>query len=68
MRYSTNDGSTFADCGSRPGTETFQDREWIMVDNTPTSACYGNLYVTWHSTNQEKVAVSTDGCATFGAA
>ncbi len=26
---------------------TFNDKEWVAVDNTPTSAFYGRIYVTW---------------------
>lgn len=71
VRYSTNGGATFTDCASRPGSETFQDREWMVIDNTPSSPCYGTIYVTWNSQmpgsyNQERVVSSTDNCATFG--
>src|SRR2546425_3953304 len=27
--------------------QTFNDKEWIAVDNTPTSPFYGRIYVTW---------------------
>lgn len=64
MRRSTDNGATWTDCG-RPGTNTAEDRQWHTVDNTPSSPCYGNIYITWHNSNQEKVARSTDNCATF---
>jgi hypothetical protein len=65
MRSSTDGGLTFTDCGSRPGADTFEDREWITADNTPSSPCYGTLYATWHATNSEKVSRSTDNCSTW---
>lgn len=68
MRRSTDNGATFTDCG-RPTTATNSDRQWHVVDNTPTSPGYGNIYMTWHDGNQEKVAVSTNAqnCATWNA-
>jgi hypothetical protein len=30
---------------------TFNDKEWIAVDNTPTSPFYGRIYVTWSQFN-----------------
>ena len=65
LRYSTNNGSSWADC-ARPSTGTSEDREWIVVDNTPTSACYGTIYATWHNANQQKVARSTNSCSSWG--
>ncbi len=65
MRSSTDGGLTWADCG-RPGSTNTEDREWITVDNASGSPCYGTLYGTWHSLNSQKVARSTDECATWG--
>src|SRR2546425_5803755 len=31
--------------------QTFNDKEWIAVDNTPTSPFYGRIYVTWSQFN-----------------
>jgi len=76
MRYSATNGSSWANCG-RPGAQTSEDRQWHVVDNTQqydangdgvvdtTNACYGNIYITWHNSNQEIVARSTDNCATW---
>jgi len=64
MRRSTDNGATWTDC-ARPGTDTSEDRQWHTVDNTPSSPCYGNIYITWHNSNQEKVARSTDNCASW---
>jgi hypothetical protein len=64
LRYSTNNGASWADCG-RPGTNTSEDREWLVVDNTPTSSCYGTIYTTWHNSNQQKVARSTNNCSSW---
>lgn len=64
MRYSSNNGASWADCG-RPATGTSEDRQWHVVDNTPSSACYGNIYVTWHNSNQERVARSTNNCSSW---
>jgi len=64
MRYSSDNGATWSDCG-RPDSETGEDRQWHVVDNTPTSSCYRNIYITWHNLNQEKVARSTDNCLTW---
>ncbi len=65
LRYSEDNGVTWADCANRPGYHSDEDREWITVDNTPSSACYGTIYATWHATNSEKVARSTTNCATW---
>ena len=65
LRKSTNNGQTWSDCGGRPGNADFEDRNWHVVDNTPASACYGNIYITWHESNTEKVARSTDDCASW---
>jgi len=64
MRRSTDNGATWTDC-ARPGANTSEDRQWHTVDNTPSSPCYGNIYITWHNSNQEKVARSTDNCASW---
>jgi hypothetical protein len=34
-------GSSALDCSQ------FNDKEWVAVDNTPTSQWYGRIYVTW---------------------
>ncbi len=64
MRYSTDNGANWADC-ARPDNGTGEDRQWHVVDNTPTSACYGNIYITWHNSNQEKVATSSNNCSSW---
>ena len=64
MRKSTDNGGTWSDCG-RPDTATNSDREQYAIDNTPTSSCYGKIYMTWHDSNAEQVAVSGDSCATW---
>jgi hypothetical protein len=77
LRVSDDNGVSWSDCGTRPGVDSSEDRQWHVADNTefydangdgiPETAntCYGNLYVTWHNTNQQKVARSTDDCATW---
>jgi hypothetical protein len=30
-----------------PGQSNFDDKEWMTVDNSPTSPFYGRVYVTW---------------------
>lgn len=64
LRYSTNNGASWSDC-ARPGSSTSEDREWIVVDNEPGSACYGTIYATWHNSNQQKVARSTTNCSSW---
>jgi hypothetical protein len=64
MRRSSDNGVTWSDCG-RPGNADNEDRPWFVVDNTPTSACYGTLYTTYHVQNTEKVVRSTDQCTTW---
>lgn len=65
LRRSTDNGATWTDCG-RPAAQTSEDRQWHVVDNTPTSPGYGNIYITWHNSNQERVARSTNNCTSFG--
>lgn len=64
MRYSSNNGASWSDCG-RPANQNSEDRQWHVVDNNPASACYGNIYATWHNSNQQRVATSTDDCASW---
>jgi hypothetical protein len=61
----SEDGVTWLDCESRPGNQNSEDREWIVIDNTPTSPCFGTIYTTYHNLNSEKVSRSTDNCATW---
>ncbi len=65
VRRSEDNGVTWTDCETRPGFGSSEDREWLVVDNTPTSPCYGTIYSTWHNLNSEKVARSVDQCATW---
>jgi hypothetical protein len=30
-----------------PGNSNFDDKQWVTVDNSPTSSFYGRVYVTW---------------------
>ena len=64
MRYSSNNGASWTDC-ARPSSQTSEDRQWHVVDNNPASACYGNIYVTWHNANQQRVARSTTNCSSW---
>jgi hypothetical protein len=65
VRRSVDDGITWTDCESRPGVQDSEDREWVVVDNTPTSPCYGTIYANWHNFGIEKVSYSNDQCATW---
>lgn len=52
------------------GTSDF-DKEWIVCDNTASSANYGHCYAQWDdfgATNTIKMSTSTDGGATWSAA
>ncbi len=64
MRVSSNNGANWSDC-ARPGVQTSEDRQWHVVDNTPSSSCYGNIYVTWHNSNQQIVATSSNDCSSW---
>ncbi len=64
LRYSTTNGASWTDCGARPGDGAAEDREFFAIDNTSGTG-YGNIYVTWHNSNRERVARSTDNCATW---
>lgn len=66
MRRSSDNGATWTDC-ARPTTATNSDRQWHVVDNTSTSPGYGNLYMTWHDGNSEKVVTTTNAqnCTTW---
>ena len=47
------------------------DKEWVVCDNTPTSAFYGNCYMEWDNPNNaDKIMMntSTDGGLTWSAA
>jgi len=65
VRRSEDNGVTWTDCEARPGIGSSEDREWLVVDNTPTSPCYGTIYATWHNLNSEKISRSIDQCETW---
>jgi len=77
MRYSEDNGERWNDCASTPGNQALEDREWMVVDNTPLwdsdgdgvedspNACYGDIYVSYNASNAAKVVRSMDGCVTF---
>jgi len=48
----------------------FFDKDWIVCDNTPTSAFYGHCYIEWDITssgNLMQMSASSDGGATWSA-
>ena len=56
MIYSTNNGSTWNDCGANIGNS--RDRQDHAVDTNPASACYNTIYLGHHNGTQY-VAAST---------
>ncbi len=72
VNRSTDNGLTW----SKPlyivnGGSTYYDKDWIVCDNTTTSAFYGHCYVEWD--NDDKgglilMSTSTDGGYTWGVA
>jgi hypothetical protein len=67
---STNGGATFGNPVT-VSTAGDPDKNWIVCDNTSTSAFYGNCYTEWDdhgSGNTIKMSTSSDGGLTWGAA
>lgn len=68
---SANGGQTWDDLVNEPGASPRRllgsntDKEYIHVDNHPTSPFKDNLYVSWHEGNTMLFAVSTDSAHTF---
>jgi BNR repeat-like domain len=53
------------------GGSTFYDKDWIVCDDTATSAFYAHCYVEWDNDNKDGLiltSTSTDGGHTWGAA
>ncbi len=46
-------------------TGTFEDKNFYVVDNTPTSPYYGRHYTCWDRDNNEKMAYSTNNGASW---
>jgi BNR repeat-like domain len=70
VNRSTNGGLTWGNpvtVTSATGT----DKDWIVCDNTSTSAFFGHCYTEWDDTtngNRIKMSTSTDGGLTWGTA
>ena len=70
VNLSTDGGLTW----SKPldvvnGGSTFYDKDWIVCDNTSTSAFYGHCYVEWDNDNKGGLilmSTSTDGGYSWG--
>jgi len=71
---SNNDGLTWnapVNGGTGVGAGSFQDKEWMTVDNFP-GACQGNVYLAWRdfavpaAAGGIRFSRSTDNGATFG--
>jgi hypothetical protein len=68
--WSSTDGVTWP-AGVCPHSGSADDRESMAVDNDPTSAFYGDMYISWNDFNVGAGAIrvthSTDGGATWTA-
>ncbi len=52
---------TYYDGGpSGQNCQLFNDKEWVAVDNTPTSQFYGRIYVTWSQFNLDPTGLTYD--------
>jgi len=66
---STDGGATWNGQGvvanSYPTINQIEDKEFLAIDNNPSSPFYGRMYTCWDRNNNEKSAYSTDGGATW---
>ena len=80
VSYSDDDGATWSPPvigTSKTSAADFNDKNWISVDDSPTSPFFGRLYLTWtefrsatatgNGSEPVMVAVSADGAQSFGA-
>ena len=59
---STNGGATWSGRGvvkNSWGTSNFEDKNFFIIDNNPSSPYYGRQYTCWDRNNNEKSAYST---------
>jgi hypothetical protein len=67
---SKNGGTTWMAPVTVATTNVFYDKTWIVCDNSPASAHYGNCYATWDDAGQGDLllaSTSSDGGKTWGA-
>jgi hypothetical protein len=78
VSYSDDNGLTWSApvlATVKQNPNTFNDKEWISVDDNPSSPFFGRVYLSWtefrsalqNPAEPVSVAVSTDGGATFSA-
>ncbi|HWU51603.1 MAG TPA: PKD domain-containing protein, partial [Tahibacter sp.] len=63
---STDNGASWTRSATLSNQNT-SDKEYLHVDMHASSPYKGNIYVSWHDNNVQKLARSTDGGLTFGA-
>lgn len=71
VNRSTDGGFTWGNAALIGPMVTASDKEWVVCDNTPTSAFYGNCYMEWDNPNNSDrimMNTSTDGGLTWSAA
>jgi hypothetical protein len=58
---STDQGGTWAAHGVLTGYANLNDKNFYVIDNTPTSAFYNRHYACWDLNNNERIAYSSNG-------
>ena len=65
--YRSTDGGASWTRSATLSNQNTSDKEYLHVDMHASSPYKGNIYVSWHDNNVQKLARSTDGGLTFGA-
>ena len=58
--FRSSDGGVTWQPPFRLTTQTNDDKQWVLCDNSSTSPYYGNVYVTWGASSPLRFARSTD--------
>lgn len=60
VAYRSKDGGVTWEAPIQLTTDTRDDKQWVVCDNTPSSPFYGHVYVAWGASSPLRFARSTD--------
>jgi hypothetical protein len=60
VAYKSTDGGVTWGNPIQLTTDTHDDKQWVVCDNSPTSPHYGNVYAAWGASSPLRFARSTD--------
>ncbi len=60
VAYRSKDGGKTWENPIQLSTDSHDDKQWVVCDNTPSSPFYGNIYAAWGASSPLRFARSTD--------